>query len=71
MRWRGNISAAALSSAAAFGIPYTALLARSWARSAVYGMPKAAAELNAAAEILPLHRIAPALLQRFHFKLNP
>ncbi|MCO6417950.1 chemotaxis response regulator protein-glutamate methylesterase [Siccirubricoccus sp. KC 17139] len=46
-----------------------ALRARGWhtiaqdrATSAVYGMPKAAAELDAAAEILPLPNIAPRLL---------
>ncbi len=33
--------------------------------SAVYGMPKAAAELDAAVEILPLEKIAPALLHHF------
>jgi two-component system response regulator WspF len=31
--------------------------------SAVYGMPKAAAELGAAVEILPIHAIAPALVK--------
>ena len=31
-------------------------------RSAVYGMPKAAAALDAAVEILPLRRIAPRLV---------
>jgi two-component system, chemotaxis family, response regulator WspF len=34
------------------------------ATSAVYGMPKAAAELNAAVEILALDRIVPTLLKR-------
>jgi chemotaxis response regulator CheB len=34
------------------------------ATSAVYGMPKAAAELGAVAETLPLSLIAPALVQR-------
>lgn len=33
------------------------------ATSAVYGMPKAAAELNAASEILPLERIGPRLIE--------
>jgi two-component system response regulator WspF len=36
-------------------------LAQDRASSAVYGMPKAAAELDAAGEILPLARIGPAL----------
>jgi len=34
--------------------------------SAVYGMPKAAEKLQAAAEILPLDRIAPALCRYFY-----
>jgi two-component system, chemotaxis family, response regulator WspF len=34
--------------------------------SAVYGMPKAAAELDAAVEILALDQIAAALMKRFH-----
>ncbi|MGA3169705.1 MAG: chemotaxis-specific protein-glutamate methyltransferase CheB [Chthoniobacteraceae bacterium] len=34
--------------------------------SAVYGMPRAAVKLQAAAEILPLDRIAPALCRYFH-----
>jgi two-component system, chemotaxis family, response regulator WspF len=33
--------------------------------SAVYGMPKAAAKLNAAVEILALEQIAPALINIF------
>ena len=38
-------------------------LAQDQASSAVYGMPKAAAQLHAAVEILPLNEIAPALVQ--------
>ncbi|MBF6990106.1 chemotaxis response regulator protein-glutamate methylesterase [Cupriavidus sp. IK-TO18] len=38
-------------------------IAQDRATSAVYGMPKAAAALGAAAEILPLGRIAPRLVQ--------
>ncbi|MBP0619645.1 chemotaxis response regulator protein-glutamate methylesterase [Cupriavidus consociatus] len=38
-------------------------IAQDRATSAVYGMPKAAAALGAAAEILPLNRIAPRLVQ--------
>lgn len=38
-------------------------IAQDAATSAVFGMPKAAAALGAAVEILPLHRIAAALIQ--------
>jgi chemotaxis response regulator CheB len=38
-------------------------IAQDHATSSVYGMPKAAAELGAAMEILPLDRISPALAQ--------
>jgi len=34
--------------------------------SAIYGMPKAARDLGAAKEILPLHQIAPAILKYLH-----
>jgi two-component system response regulator WspF len=37
-------------------------IAQDEASSVVYGMPKAAAELNAAMEILPAHAIGPSLL---------
>jgi chemotaxis response regulator CheB len=40
-------------------------IAQDAATSAVYGMPKAAAALGAAVEILPLGRIAPRLLELF------
>jgi two-component system response regulator WspF len=40
-------------------------IAQDQATSAVYGMPKAAAELGAAVDILPLERIAPRLTQIF------
>jgi two-component system response regulator WspF len=40
-------------------------IAQDRASSAVYGMPKAAAELNAAVEITPLERIAERLAIRF------
>jgi two-component system, chemotaxis family, response regulator WspF len=40
-------------------------IAQDQATSAVYGMPKAAATLGAASEILPLPRIAPRLLRAF------
>ena len=39
-------------------------IAQDEATSVVYGMPKAAAEIDAAADILPLEKIAPALLAR-------
>ncbi len=40
-------------------------IAQDQATCAVYGMPKAAAELEAAVEVLPLDKIAPALVNRF------
>ena len=40
-------------------------IAQDESTSAVYGMPKAAATLDAAVEILPLPRIAPTLAQLF------
>ena len=40
-------------------------IAQDQASSTVYGMPKAAAEIGAAAEILPLERIAPRLAELF------
>ncbi len=45
-------------------------IAQDKATSAVYGMPKAAAALDAAADILPLDRIAPALVNLFVAKTN-
>mgnify|MGYP006162295931 CR=1 FL=1 len=39
-------------------------IAQDQASSAVYGMPKAAAALDAAVEILPLNKIAPRLIKR-------
>jgi len=38
------------------------------ATSAVYGMPKAAAELGAVVEELPLEKIAPAIVRRLSSK---
>jgi two-component system response regulator WspF len=38
-------------------------IAQDRASSAVYGMPKAAADINAATEILPLEKIGPRLIQ--------
>lgn len=50
-------------------------IAQDQASSAVYGMPKAAAELGAAIEILPLRQIPIALAKRLHssrrLDLNP
>ena len=40
-------------------------IAQDQATSAVYGMPKAAATLGAASEILPLPRIAPRVVRAF------
>ena len=37
------------------------IIAQDQASSAVYGMPKAAVELQAVSEVLPLHRIGPRL----------
>ncbi len=36
--------------------------------SVIYGMPRAARDLGAAAEILPLHQIVPAILKYVHMK---
>lgn len=44
-------------------------IAQDKASSAVYGMPKAAAALNAATQILPLERIAPRLVEIFKVRL--
>jgi chemotaxis response regulator CheB len=38
-------------------------IAQDQATSAVYGMPKAAAKLNAAVEVLPLDQIPAAILR--------
>jgi hypothetical protein len=40
-------------------------IAQDKSTSAVYGMPKAAAALNAASEILPLQKIGPRLRELF------
>jgi chemotaxis response regulator CheB len=45
-------------------------IAQDQSSSAVYGMPKAAAELNAAAEILALEAIPNSLLRRFDSNPN-
>ena len=43
-------------------------IAQDQATSAVYGMPKAASEIEAATTILPLEKIAPAILDQLNFK---
>ena len=45
-------------------------IAQDKASSAVYGMPKAAAELQAATEILPLERIGPRLVDLLSQRVN-
>jgi len=45
-------------------------IAQDEASSAVYGMPKAAAQINAAVEILPLHEIAGVLQRRCRRRTN-
>jgi two-component system response regulator WspF len=44
-------------------------IAQDQATSTVYGMPKAAASLGAAVDILPLERIAPRLIDTFSHKM--
>jgi two-component system response regulator WspF len=44
-------------------------IAQDQATSTVYGMPKAAASLGAAVDILPLERIAPRLVDTFRHKI--
>ncbi len=44
-------------------------IAQDQATSTVYGMPKAAASLGAAVDILPLERIAPRLVDNFRHKI--
>ena len=44
-------------------------IAQDQATSAVYGMPKAAATLGAAVDILPIERIAPRLIDTLKDKL--
>jgi two-component system response regulator WspF len=45
-------------------------IAQDQATSVVYGMPRAAAERNAACEILPLSQIGPAVLARLNLLAN-
>jgi two-component system, chemotaxis family, response regulator WspF len=44
-------------------------IAQDQATSTVYGMPKAAASLSAAVDILPLDQIAPRLIDTFRHKM--
>ena len=70
-RWQGDVFAALLTGMGSDGAAgLKALRARGHytvtqdaASSAVYGMPKAAAQLKAAVDILPLDAIAPRLLE--------
>jgi len=69
--WRGGVVGVLLTGMGrdgALGLKYLrdkghVTLAQDQASSAVYGMPKAAAELKAASEILPLDRIAARIRQ--------
>ena len=71
--WRGDVAAVLLTGMGRDGAKglktlrnrghYT--IAQDRATSGVYGMPKAAAALDAAVDILPLERIAPTLTQLF------
>jgi len=45
-------------------------IAQDQATSVVYGMPKAAKELDAAVEILPIEEISPAILKRLKVKMG-
>ena len=67
--WRGNAAGALLTGMGRDGARGLkamrdcgfVTLAQDRETSAVYGMPKAAAELNAAQRVLPLDRVGPAL----------
>jgi len=71
--WRGRITAVLLTGMGRDGAAGLKTLreaghhtiAQDRASSAVYGMPKAAADLGAAAEVLSLEKIAPALVRTF------
>ena len=72
-KWKGEVAAVLLTGMGRDGaVGLRALRDRGWhtiaqdeKSSAVYGMPKAAAELQAAVDILPLDQIAPKLLKLF------
>ncbi len=77
--WRGDVAAVLLTGMGRDGAKglkalrnrghYT--IAQDQATSAVYGMPKAAAALDAAVDILPLQRIATSLTDLFVANLDP
>jgi chemotaxis response regulator CheB len=72
-KWKGEAAAVLLTGMGRDGaVGLRALRDRGWhtiaqdeKSSAVYGMPKAAAEIDAAVDILPLDQIAPKLLKIF------
>src|SRR5437879_3570621 len=76
--WHGDVAAVLLTGMGRDGAKglktlrnrghYT--IAQDQATSAVYGMPKAAAALDAAVDILSLERIAPSLTQLFVANIN-
>jgi two-component system response regulator WspF len=76
--WRGDVAGVLLTGMGRDGAKglktlrncghYT--IAQDQSSSAVYGMPKAAAALDAAVDILPLKRIAAALTELFPANLN-
>jgi len=76
--WRGDVAAVLLTGMGRDGAKGLKTLrnrghhtiAQDQATSAVYGMPKAAAALDAAIYILPLERIAPTLTGLFAANLN-
>jgi chemotaxis response regulator CheB len=69
--WRGDVVGVVLTGMGRDGAKGLKILrdaghrtiAQDKATSAVYGMPKAAAELDAASEILPLIKIGPRLVE--------
>lgn len=76
--WSGNVAAVLLTGMGRDGAEGLLMLhnkgmltvAQDEASCAVYGMPKAAAQLGAAEKILPLDDIAPALIEYFATKKN-
>jgi two-component system, chemotaxis family, response regulator WspF len=77
--WKGDLVAALLTGMGRDGAEGLQVLrdyghhtiAQDAASCAVYGMPKAAAELNAASEILPLDRIGPRLVRLLAQRKHP
>lgn len=78
LRWQGNVMGVLLTGMGRDGaVGLKALraaghytIAQDQASSAVYGMPKAAAALGAAVDILPLESIASKLVGRMNHRLN-